>query len=56
MPARLAICSHCLLSICNFLCISHFGFTFEMVLLLYGIQQQGPRQGGRAGRQNLKTV
>ena len=34
LPARLAICSHCLLSICIFLFIAHFGFKTGIWLLI----------------------
>ena len=34
MPARLAMCSHFLLSICNFLVISRFGFKSGIWLLI----------------------
>ena len=34
LPARLAICSHCLLSICILLFISHFGFKTRIWLLI----------------------
>ena len=34
LPARSAICSHCLLSICNFYLNSHFGFKSGIWLLI----------------------
>ena len=35
LPARLAICSHCILSICNiYLFISRFGFKSGICLLI----------------------
>ena len=34
LPARLAICSHCILSICNIFFISHFGFKSGICLLI----------------------
>ena len=33
-PARLAICSHCILSICNIYFISRFGFKSKFCLLI----------------------
>ena len=54
----MAICSHCLLSICNFLFISHFGFKsgiwlfqflFIAFLLLLAMFQQLLIVGGGGG-------
>ena len=34
LPTRLAICSHCILSICKYLFISRFGFKSGICLLI----------------------